>query len=98
MYFQDGTVQTTAWNGVLTGGDYAESVNVSGLRGAYEPGDVLVINPTTAGEFLKSSKPYSTSVSGVFSTKPGIIGRRQRTDRTPHGGRSAYGDDRNSAH
>ncbi len=32
MYFSDGSVQTTAWNGVLTGGDYAESVNITGHR------------------------------------------------------------------
>lgn len=28
--FSDATQQSTAWTGVLTGGDYAESVNVSG--------------------------------------------------------------------
>ncbi len=79
MIFQDGTVQSTAWNGVLSGGDYAESVNVSGDRERYEPGDVLVIDPATEGNFLKSSAPYSTAVTGIYSTKPGVVGRRQLT-------------------
>jgi hypothetical protein len=82
MKYPDGTVQSTAWNGVLTGGDYAESVNVSGGRGEYEPGDVLVIDPTSEGNFLKSSAPYSTAVTGIYSTKPGVIGRRQLSART----------------
>lgn len=80
--FPDGTAQATAWNGVLSGGDYAESVNVSGDRDKYEPGDVLVIDPATEGNFLKSSAPYSTAVTGIYSTKPGVVGRRQRTART----------------
>ncbi len=79
--FADGTIQSTAWNGVLTGGDYAESVNVSGDREKYEPGDVLVIDPTSEGKFLKSSAPYSTTVTGIYSTKPGVVGRRQLTAR-----------------
>ncbi len=81
MTFADNTVQSTAWNGVLSGGDYAESVNVSGVREEYEPGDVLVIDPTSEGNFLKSSAPYSTAVTGIYSTKPGVVGRRQRTAR-----------------
>ncbi len=81
MTFQDGTVQATAWNGVLSGGDYAESVNVSGGRDEYEPGDVLVIDPASEGNFLKSSAPYSTAVTGIYSTRPGVVGRRQRTAR-----------------
>jgi hypothetical protein len=81
MTYPDGTVQATAWNGVLTGGDYAESVNVAGDRASYEPGDVLVINPEFEGGFLKSSVPYSTSVTGIYSTKPGVVGRRQHTAR-----------------
>jgi hypothetical protein len=81
VYYSDGTVQSTAWNGVLTGGDYAESVNVSGGRKEYEPGDVLIIDPASEGNFLKSSAPYSTAVTGIYSTKPGVVGRRQRTAR-----------------
>ncbi len=82
MYFQDGTVQATAWNGVLSGGDYAESVNVSGDRGDYEPGDVMVIDPDSPGKFLRSSTPYSECVAGIYSTRPGVTGRRQFTART----------------
>ncbi len=80
--FSDGTIQSTAWNGVLSGGDYAESVNVSGERDEYQPGDVMVIDPASEGNFLKSSTPYSTAVTGIYSTKPGVIGRRQLTART----------------
>ena len=79
IVFTDGSQQSVAWTGVLTGGDYAESVNVSGVRNEYEPGDVLVIDPASEGKFLKSSVPYSTSVTGIYSTKPGVVGRRQHT-------------------
>jgi len=76
MTFQDGTVQATAWNGTLAGGDYAESIDVQGDRTTYEPGDVIVIDPTAPGKFIKSEKAYSKLVAGVFSTKPGLVGRR----------------------
>jgi len=81
--FQDGTTQTTAFNPALCGGDYAESVDVTGKRTAYEPGDVLVIDPDTPGKFLKAGQPYSTLVAGVYSTKPGTVGRRQTTPKSP---------------
>jgi hypothetical protein len=70
-----GTVQTTAWTGVLCGGDYAESVDVTGPKNRYEPGDVMVVDPTN-NSFAKSSEPYSTFVSGIYSTKPGVVGRK----------------------
>jgi len=82
LTFQDGTVQSTAWTGTACGGDYAESVDVSGDRTHYGPGDVLVIDPTAEGNFLKSAEPYSTSVTGIYSTKPGLVGRRQLTDKS----------------
>jgi hypothetical protein len=78
--FSDGTVQSTAWSGTLCGGDYAESVDITGDRTQYEPGDVLVIDPAQPGRFLKSNTPYSKLVAGIYSTKPGMIGRRQTTD------------------
>ncbi len=78
--FADGTTQSTAWSGTLCGGDYAESVDITGERTQYEPGDVLVVDPNHPGHFLKSSDSYSTSVSGIYSTKPGLIGRRQTTN------------------
>jgi hypothetical protein len=77
--FADGTTQSTAWTGALCGGDYAESVDVTGGRSSYGPGDVLVIDPKAPGKFLKSAEPYSTSVTGIYSTRPGAVGRRQGT-------------------
>jgi len=79
----DGSVQSTAWTGVLCGGDYAESVDVSGDRAHYGPGDVLVIDPDAPAKFLKSGEPYSTAVLGVYSTKPGVLGRRQTGPTSP---------------
>ena len=80
--FGDGTQQTTAWTGVLCGGDYAESVDVVGDRKRYSVGDVLVIDTDAPGKFLLSAEPYSTSVMGVYSTKPGALGRRQTTPKS----------------
>ena len=81
VFFSDGTVQSTAWNGVLTGGDYAESVDVTGKKQDYGPGDVLVVDVTCEGRFAKSSLAYSTAVMGIYSTRPGLVGRRQRSER-----------------
>lgn len=74
--FADGTSQSTAWTGVLCGGDYAESVGITGKRQQYEPGDLIVVDPANPGHFEKSSLPYSTLVAGIYSTKPGAIGKR----------------------
>jgi hypothetical protein len=82
IHFSNGSVQTVAWNGTLCGGDYAESVDVSGDRLRYEPGDVLVIDPAQPGKFLKSDEAYSKRVTGVFSTKPGVLGRRQAGEKS----------------
>lgn len=81
--FADGSVQTTAYNGVACGGDFAESVDVTGNRKRFEPGDVLAIDPSRPGKFIKSSTPYSTSVLGVYSTKPGVVGRRLTGPKSP---------------
>ncbi len=75
--FQDGTAQTTAWTGVLCGGDYAEAVKAAGKKQTYEPGDVLVLTSDSNSDVQKSSKPYSTMVAGIYATKPGVIGKRQ---------------------
>lgn len=80
--FPDSSLQSTAWTGILSGGDYAESVDVSGDRTQYEPGDVLVIDPAVEGKFLKSTQAYSTSVMGIYSTRPGVVGRRQASDKS----------------
>jgi hypothetical protein len=74
--FADGTVQATAWNGVLCGGDYAESVDATDGHAHLEPGDVMVVDSESPGGFMKSTQPYSTLVAGIYSTKPGIVGRR----------------------
>jgi hypothetical protein len=79
--FPDNTIQSTAWNGTLYGGDYAESVTTLGNRNAYEPGDVLVLTDTDGSDIKKSSEPYSTSVAGIYSTKPGVVGRRQSNNK-----------------
>ncbi len=79
--FQDNTVQTTAWNGTLGGGDYAESVDVTGDRDEYEAGDLIVIDDAETGKFNKASLAYSRMVAGVYSSKPGLIGRRTTANR-----------------
>jgi hypothetical protein len=81
--YADGTAQSTAWTGVLCGGDYAESVDVSGDLKHYGPGDVLVIASKANGDVEKSAEPYSTMVAGIYATKPGVIGRRQLTPKAP---------------
>jgi len=83
IIFQDGTTQSTAFNPAICGGDYAESVDVTGNRTSYEPGDVLVIDPGAPGKFLKANQPYSTLVAGIYSTKPGTVGRRQAAAKSP---------------
>jgi hypothetical protein len=73
--FPDGNIQMVAFNPANCGADYAESVGVTGKRAKYGPGDVLVIDPKNPGEFLKANQAYSTLVAGVYSTKPGFVGR-----------------------
>lgn len=82
--FPDGTVQSTAYTGVACGGDFAESVDVTGNPKTFTPGDVLVADPDHPGDFLKSSTPYSTAVLGVYSTKPGFVGRRMKGPKGPN--------------
>lgn len=81
LYFPDGTVQATAWNGTTIGGDYAEAVDVRGARDEYSPGDLIAIDDAEAGRFSKSAEPYSRLVAGVYSTKPGLTGRRTTAPR-----------------
>ena len=83
IVFPDGSTQTTAFNPTICGGDYAESVDVTGARMSYQPGDVLVIDPRTPGKFLKANLAYSTLVAGIYSTKPGTVGRRQTIAKSP---------------
>lgn len=82
IQFPDGSLQSVAWNGTLCGGDYAESVNVSGERVHYEPGDVMVVSDSDSADVAKSAQPYSTLVAGIYSTKPGVLGRRQTGEKS----------------
>ncbi len=60
--------------GTQTGGaDVAEAFQVIGERSQYEPGDVLILSTVEATKVEKSSAPYSTLVSGVHATKPGVL-------------------------
>lgn len=87
IVFPDGTPQTTAWTGVLCGGDYAEAVKAADGKKAYGPGDVLVLSEGGKQDVAKASEPYSTMVAGIYATKPGVVGRRQslamETDNLP---------------
>ena len=84
IVFPDGTVQGTAYTGVACGGDYAEAVNVTGERRHYDPGDLLVLDPKHPGDVLKSAKAYSTMIAGIYSTKPGFVGRRMKGPKGPN--------------
>lgn len=77
LIFPDGSVQSHAWDGVLESADFAESVDVTGERSSFTPGDLLVIDPLQQRQFQKSSEPYSRLISGVYSTKPGALGRHK---------------------
>jgi hypothetical protein len=69
-YFDGGT-QTS-------GADFAENVRVDRVARALEPGDVLVIDPTSPRRFSLSAAPDSALVAGVYSTKPGVLARPGR--------------------
>jgi hypothetical protein len=64
------------------GADFAEMVAVPGTRADYEPGDVLVIAPGSDRTFVLSVEPYSSTVAGVFSTKPGLLGSQHSQNTT----------------
>ena len=77
------TPQSLPFAGIqCSGGDYAESMDVTGDLPEYAPGDVLVLDPDHPGKILKSIEPYSTAVAGIYSTKPGYVGRRQTTPKS----------------
>ncbi|MFT4023212.1 MAG: hypothetical protein QM664_05440 [Flavihumibacter sp.] len=58
---------------VAGGADLAEHFAVDGSLRSYEPGDVLEISTSDDRTVVKSSKPYSTLVAGVYATKPGML-------------------------
>jgi hypothetical protein len=70
----DAAGQVFANGGFTTGGaDVAEYFDITGDRNAYEPGDVLVISQSADRTVEKSSGAYSSLVSGVYATKPGML-------------------------
>jgi hypothetical protein len=81
--FRDGGVNKIRFNqagkgffngGTQTGGaDLAEAFEVEGTVESYRPGDVLVISQTADRRVAKSSEGYSTTVIGVYATKPGVL-------------------------
>jgi hypothetical protein len=52
-------------------------VAVRGEPSLYEPGDLLVIDQKADRHLALASRPYSTLVAGIYSTKPGMLA-------TPH--------------
>lgn len=63
-----------------SGADVAEAFDVEGNISEYETGDVLVISTASDRAVEKSSKPYSTLVSGVYATKPGVLLTEENVD------------------
>lgn len=57
-----------------SGADFAESVTVTGNRGKYHAGDLLVIDSSASRSLALAQQPYSTLVAGIYSTKPGLLG------------------------
>lgn len=71
-YFNGGTQ--------LVGADFAEAVAVRGSRDEYEPGDVLAIDRDGTRRLTLSAEPYSTTVAGIYSTKPGVLATEYTID------------------
>lgn len=70
----DGNGRVYANSGYSTGGaDFAESFAVSGYKGNYQPGDVLIIDRNAPRQLALSADAYSTLVAGVYSTRPGVL-------------------------
>jgi len=59
------------WRGAA---DFAELIELDGNVASCEPGDVLVISNDKDRAVTLSTQPYSTTVIGVYSTKPGFVG------------------------
>ncbi len=64
-------------DGAFTGGgaDFAESIEPAGWKDEYEPGDLLVIDVSGDRRVALAQEPYSPLVAGIYSTKPGLLGR-----------------------
>jgi hypothetical protein len=59
--------------------DFAELMEADGQNPYYEPGDVLVISNEKDRAVTLSSMPYSSTIIGVYSTKPGFVGSTHPT-------------------
>jgi len=75
-YFNGGTA--------TSGADFAESVKVEGSPEAFEPGDVMAIDPKAPRQFALSREANSTLVAGVISTKPALLGTIHDVSATVH--------------
>jgi len=70
--------------GYHTGGaDFAEAFAVKGINSSYAAGNVLTIDPGATRRLTRSSKPYSTLVAGVYSSKPGVLASPYTMDQAP---------------
>jgi len=70
--------------GFHTGGaDFAEAFSVKGTKSGYSAGDVLVIDPSSTRRLTRTTKPYSTLVAGIYSTKPGVLASPYKMDAAP---------------
>jgi hypothetical protein len=67
----DGHVHATSYD--VGGADFAESMFAVGGRSQYQPGDLMAIDRTGKRSLTLTSEPYSTSVAGIYSTKPGVL-------------------------
>ena len=70
----DGTGKGFFDGGTQVGGaDFAERVPVAPTLDANEPGEVLAVDPPGKRQLKLVSRPYSTLVAGIYSTKPGAL-------------------------
>ena len=67
----DGHVHATSYD--VGGADFAESMVAAGGRSRYQPGDLMAIDRDSSRSLTLTSEPYSTSVAGIYSTKPGVL-------------------------
>jgi hypothetical protein len=63
-----------------SGADFAEQIAVEGEETAYEPGDVMVISPDADRVVELSIRAFDTTVIGVYSTDPAVLGGAPDTD------------------